>query len=469
MSQGLAYRAGLNYLAGGVPSQEVVNLVRWRGQFYLWRQGCYRPASEEQIEASFVRWLARNPGSRGKSDNIRPVTKAFVRDGMLAIRAEMSVPDNLEPGTWIKGQPEGTVGPFLAAPDGILDLARLGELDTKLIPTNPDFFTLTALPVTPDRDAGCPHWTTFLEETFPGDMEAIQTIQEAVGYCLWPDCRFETFFVLFGPGNTGKSTLAETIQAMLGKDNLGSIPLERFGERFALSALVGKLANIVFDSSEIDRAAEGTLKALVSGEPVAVEQKHSPVTTMRLSAKHIFITNILPRFHDTTDGIWRRLVLLPFETVCPPGQRAAGLKAKLRTELPGIASWALEGLARLLNQGGFTTSERGRVLTTEYREESNQVGLFLAADCVAAPAGRVGRRTLYAHYRGWAVDNGHAPLSSTKFYREVRALYPQPPGEVREERGGDRAFVGLQLRETADIVQQFRVLAIPPCTKAEGL
>ena len=36
------------------------------------------------------------------------------------------------------------------------------------------------------------------------------------------------------------------------------------------------MANIVFDASDIEKSAEGTLKALVSGEPVTVEQGGSP-------------------------------------------------------------------------------------------------------------------------------------------------------------------------------------------------
>jgi hypothetical protein len=37
MSQGLEYRAGLKYLASGVPGPEDFNLVRWREPFYRWQ------------------------------------------------------------------------------------------------------------------------------------------------------------------------------------------------------------------------------------------------------------------------------------------------------------------------------------------------------------------------------------------------------------------------------------------------
>jgi putative DNA primase/helicase len=174
---------------------------------------------------------------------------------------------------------------------------------------------------------------------------------------------------------------------------------------------------------------------------------------------------VLPRFHDTSDGIWRRLALVPFERVCPPEERDPELKARLRAELPGIAAWALQGLARLRHQERFTSFGRAQGLLAEYRQESNPVALFIAAECVPAPDERVGRKALYARYKEWAGANGHAALSSTKFYREVRALYPQPEEEVRDGHGGDRMFIGLSLAESPDVVQQFRLLAE---TRAEG-
>jgi putative DNA primase/helicase len=297
-----------------------------------------------------------------------------------------------------------------------------------------------------------------LIDTFGDCPRALLVLQEVCGYCLLPDNRFEKFAIMYGPANTGKSTAAQTLQALLGDGNTGSLPLERFAERFALSALVGKMANVVFDASEIDKVAEGTLKALVSGETVTVEEKHQAVTTQRLTAKHVFVTNVLPRFTDTTDGLWRRLILLPFERVRLPEQQDRSLKSRLRVELPAIAAWALAGLARLLQLDGFSPFERGEQLIGEYRQESNPVAVFLAAECVIDADGRVGRQTLYVRYRDWAKANGFLPLSVTKFNREVRALHPQPEEEVRDGHGGDRMFIGLRLSESADVLQQFRLL-----------
>jgi P4 family phage/plasmid primase-like protien len=460
MSQGIAYQSGLKFLASSVPGANTPEIVRWRGQYYQWAGACYEPVTDEAQKAALTKWLAANPGARtGPKGKVYPVTTALIRDAMLAVLSEVAIPDDLAPGSWIKGPPDGAVGPFLATPCGVLDLGRLEEPAPVVWQGGPEFFALAALPVTPDPSAEYPNWRKFLAEVFPGDPAPAQIVQEIFAYSLWPDCRYEKFFIFPGPGYTGKSTVAATLEALLGKSNVSALPLERFGERFALAGLIGKMANIVFDASEIDRAAEGVLKALVSGEPVTVEEKHHPVSTMRLTAKHIFFTNVLPRFHDTSDGVWRRLLLQPFERVCPREQRDPDLKERLREELPAIAHWALQGLARLRRQGGFTPFERGLKLVNKYREESNPVALFLAAECVADLNGGVGRQAVYARYKEWAATNGHAPMSSTRFYSEVRALYPQPEEEVREGRGGDRMFVGFHLREANEVMRQFRVLS----------
>jgi putative DNA primase/helicase len=461
VSLGLAHTAGVLFLASRVPGAPTPDLVRWHGGFYEFTGACYRHATDEAVQNRVTAWLASNPGARTDpaTNKVQPITSRFVTDVMLGVRTHATIPDTTAPGSWTQPPPAGAVGPYLATPGGVLDLGRIGDRGLPLLPGSPDFFALSALAVTPDPGARCPHWARFLREAFPGDTTPTRLLQEIFGYTLWPDCRFEKIVIAYGPGNSGKSTLAETLQAVLGADSTAALTLERLGDRFGLPALVGKLANIVYDVNEIDRAAEGTLKMLASGERVPVEEKHRPVFATNLTAKHLFLTNVLPHFRDFSDGLWRRLILVPFDRVCPPEKRDPLLKAKLRAELPAIAAWALRGLARLHRQGGFTPYGPGDRMAAEHRQDCNPVAQFLAEECAADPDARVGRQALYGRFRAWAEAAGHTPGSITRFNRAVRALHPQPDGEVRDGRGGDRMFVGLRLRERPGVAQQFRLLA----------
>ena len=69
---------------------------------------------------------------------------------------------------------------------------------------------------------------------------------------------------------------------------------------------------------------------------------------------------------------------MPFERVCPEGHRDPGLKDKLRAEMPGILNWALQGLARLHQQGGFTTFPRGPGFYFPWYKLLLVLGVYLA-------------------------------------------------------------------------------------------
>ena len=55
---------------------------------------------------------------------------------------------------------------------------------------------------------------------------------------------------------------------------------------------------------------DGMLKAIVSGEMMSVERKHQDVREIEPFAKHIILTNHLPRIRDYSDGLFRRVIII---------------------------------------------------------------------------------------------------------------------------------------------------------------
>src|SRR5205823_1982282 len=83
MSQGLAYNAGLLFLASSVPGAVTPETVRWRGRFHQRTGACYEPVTDEAVNAALARWLAANPGAlTGAKGKVYPVTTALLRDAM---------------------------------------------------------------------------------------------------------------------------------------------------------------------------------------------------------------------------------------------------------------------------------------------------------------------------------------------------------------------------------------------------
>jgi hypothetical protein len=71
----------------------------------------------------------------------------------------------------------------------------------------------------------------------------IAVIQELFGYCLIPGNSFHKFFLFEGQGANGKSVGLKMLEAMLGRENISSVPLGIRGA-VQLVSTIGKLANI---------------------------------------------------------------------------------------------------------------------------------------------------------------------------------------------------------------------------------
>ena len=66
-----------------------------------------------------------------------------------------------------------------------------------------------------DRNASCPLFEKFLAQVVP-DEKVRAFLQRALGYSLTGITEEQCFFFLYGPGSNGKSTLIETLSALMG-------------------------------------------------------------------------------------------------------------------------------------------------------------------------------------------------------------------------------------------------------------
>lgn len=345
---------------------------------------------------------------------------------------------------WIRGEKSSTVerAAALVTQNGILEIDESGLIADSLVPHSPALFNTTTLPYDFDPGAQCPLWLETLNAILPpvsDDDHRIEVLQEFMGYTLLPDCRYEKFLTLHGNGANGKSTVMTTWKAMLGVDNVSHVALDRFGTEFHLAQLEGKLANMSSDLNHVDSFAEGVLKQLTSGEPLQVNVKYKDPYAMRTTAKLIFGANELPTINDRSDGVWRRLIAMPFlvrftERTAGPNQSGhdqldgqqsradTERTTRLQRELPGILNWALAGLRRLLDQGGFTACGVCAASLAAHRELSDPFRLF-AAECleVRPDAGAYTALT-YEVYKAFCLRNGSKPLGNSRFGARILGM-----------------------------------------------
>ena len=440
-----------------------VLLRRHREAFYRYipAKHCYIPASDDAMMVALTRWAG------GK---VAKLTKRAVADILHCVASMVTTPEDIDipfrsqlvisdddGDSVIRSSSDRRA--WVSLQNGIVDLdeALSGRpLRECLIPSTPEWFSTVCLPFkfpASETDATCPQWEMFLAEVFEDDRERIDLVQEMTGLCLFPTAEFETFFVLSGIGRNGKSTYLQILRNLLGDANVSSLSIEHLGNDFMIETLRGKLANISADMSELDSVAEGLLKAIVSGDLVTADRKHKNPTQFSPTCKMIFATNVLPRFKDTSLGIWRRMVVVPFNYVVPEEKVDNRLIDKLSGELDGIFIWALKGAQRLFHSRKLTRPRACEAAQRQYRIDCFPIMLFVEECCRIEPDGTAIVKDLYRVYKQWGLACG---LSKPKpLHNFIRDLISFVPGlshdRLRAGMAANAELYGITIRESLQL------------------
>ncbi|HQY87856.1 MAG TPA: phage/plasmid primase, P4 family, partial [Tepidisphaeraceae bacterium] len=296
-------------------------------------------------------------------------------------------------------------------------------------PPSPRLFTPAAIDFEPDPNAPPPtKWLTFLNDIFDGDTEQIETLQEWAGYLLTPDTKYQKALFMVGPRRCGKGTITRLLTAMIGSANCASPTTMSFAAQFGLAGLVGKTAAFIndarFQGNNVPLIVERLLN--ITGEDaIEVERKFRDSVSIRLSTRFTISSNELPKFTDASNALIGRFIVLRF-TKSFYDREDTTLEDKLRTELPGILNWSLEGWKRLNQRCKFVQPKAGRDAVRELEELSSPVTAFVRKKCVLDPEKKIEMDRLYRCYEAWCVSTGmkHATTSSPVFSRNLTSAYP---------------------------------------------
>jgi P4 family phage/plasmid primase-like protien len=300
------------------------------------------------------------------------IHQALVDRLMLEVKPHYQV--NVE--YFIKGETYEDVAEtpnLIALNNGLLDVTK-----QQLIEKSPGYFVLSKLPVTYDENAKCPTITKFLIDVF-GENQ-LTALQEALGYTLHKQTLFEKAFMLIGDGANGKSTFLNLLQIFLGRLNFSNVTLQEIcTNRFAAANLYGKMANISADLPKTAISTSGRFKMLTGRDMINAEFKHKNSFQFLNTAKLWFSCNEFPQTTEETLAYIRRWKIFNCPNVFLGANCDPKILEKLTTpaELSGFLNWILEGLKRLLENGGFSVNETEENLRENILKLSNPTRAFL--------------------------------------------------------------------------------------------
>ena len=356
-------------------------------------------------------------------------------------------PHDLDVDPWLFNAANGTL--VLAPPGG--EISDDDPISRRAV-TRDDLITKLAV-AEHDPEATAPQFLKFLEQIMP-DAGLQAFLQRIFGYCLTGDVSEQVLFVFFGAGSNGKSTLTEVIRDVIG-DYCVTVPIQTFlhndrrggGDATPdLARLPGARLVLAAEPEVGDRLSESTVKTITGGERVAARHLYEKQFEFDPMFKLILSCNVKPNVRGQDKGIWRRILMVPFDQSFEAGEIDEHLKQKLRSERgghPELAAGRLSGVAG--NRPGRARPGAGRNGRLSQRKPIPSASLSRTCT-IEHETARVRASELYQTYIAWCMAGALEPRSRTAFGRRMNDL------RIERETVGVVFYRGIELRHDLEFL-----------------
>ena len=335
--------------------------------------------------------------------------------------------------------------PFLlCTPTATYDL-RLGMAGAR--EHSPEDFITKITTVSPG-DKGKQIWLDCLDTIFCGDQVLIEYVQNICGLAAIGKVEVEALIIAYGCGRNGKSTFWNSISRVLGlySGNVSADTLTfgcRRNVKPEMAEVKGKRLLIAAEMQEGARLNDSTVKQLCSTDDIFAEKKYKDPFSFSPSHSLVLYTNHLPRVSASDDGIWRRLIVIPFNAKIEGKSDIKNYGDYLYQNAgESILAWIIEGAKRVIDLGyKFPVPAVVQKAIDDYRAQNDWFGNFLDEKCDVGDSFKESSSTLYQAYRNHCIDCNEYVRNTADFY-----LALENAGFKRIVQNRKRYFKGLQLK-----------------------
>ena len=326
-------------------------------------------------------------------------------------------------------RPSGTV-PFT---NGLFFLESCELRDYK-----PEYYCTTAPVLTYDPSANCEKILEFLTFCTAPNLGNKELLLGILCLALSQTTRYQVFFELIGPGNSGKSTFINLVTAVVGKSNVFSTDLGHLeNSRFETANLKNKSVIVITEGERfLDKSS--MLKRIVGNDLIRFEEKYEqPGEGFYCRAIVLIAANEITQFADQNSALFRRRITIPFPHRVRPEKRRNLLEfdrsghpiGELATELPGLANLAIQRLnnstsidALFRNPFQLPGVQAGFLLSAD----ENPLLSFIKNDCIFHSSFSTDfndeyhstqtTTSLYGCYLRFCQEHNYRPMASNRFF-----------------------------------------------------
>ena len=291
-------------------------------------------------------------------------------------------------------------------------------------------------------------WHDSLDLIFCKDQELINYVQMICGLAAIGKVYVEALIIAYGCGRNGKSTFWNAVSRVLGlySGNISADTLTvgcRRNIKPELAEVKGKRLLIAAEMQEGARLNDSTVKQLCSTDDVFAEKKYKDPFSFTPCHTLVLYTNHLPKVSASDDGIWRRLIVIPFNAKIEGSDDIKNYGEYLYNNAgESILSWIIEGAQKVIALDyNIPVPACVQKAIDEYRAQNDWFGHFLDDKCELDASFRESSGALYQAYRNYSIDTNEYVRSTADFYFAL-----EKAGFERIVRDGRRLFTGLRLK-----------------------
>ena len=267
----------------------------------------------------------------------------------------------------------------------------------------------------------------------------------------------EAMIISYGEGGNGKSTFWNSVFRVLGLYS-GKISADTLtvgckrNIKPEMAEMNGRRLLIASESQEGARLNDSIVKQLCSTDEVFAEKKYKDPFYFTPCHTLVLYTNHLPRVSASDDGIWRRLIVIPFTNKLT-GSGDIKNYADYLYENAGeyILKWIIEGAKKVIDLGyKIPVPSCVSDAIKEYKEQNDWFHHFIEDCCELDPKFKESSNDLYKAYSKYCDDTNEYKRSTTDFYN---ALESNGYKKIIQKRR--KFIVGLKLKDDIDDFDDF--------------
>jgi len=290
---------------------------------------------------------------------------------------------------------------------------KIIDIKTKeVFKATPDYFFCNPIPWELGENSDTPTIDKLFSE-WVGE-EYIQTLYEIIAYSCITDYPIHLIFCLVGSGRNGKSRFLKLLSNFVGKDNISSTELDLIlDSRFETIKLYKKLVCLLGETNFGIMNKTSLLKKLTGQDLVGFEKKNKTPFDDYNYAKVIISSNSLPTSEDTSEGFYRRWLIVDFPNMFQEGKDI--LETIPAEEYSSLAKKVSEIAPMVLETGKISCMGTIEQRRDKYIMASNPLPFFIKNYCIEDPEGYIRYSEFYTTYCKFLLRNKKRVVSRKEF------------------------------------------------------